>query len=257
MKISIITVSFNSAKTIEKTISSVMEQTFDNIEYIIIDGNSGDDTVSIIKRHEKKNIRLISESDKGIYDAMNKGINLATGDVIGFVHSDDLLASPMILENISKIMKEENIDGVYGDLVYVDKTNTNKVIRYWKSKAFNSSLLNKGWMPPHPTLFLRKKVYEKHGYFNLEYKIASDYDLMLRIFGDNTLIFKYLPMLITNMRVGGKSNKNFKNIFKKSYEDYRALKTNKISNPLWVLFQKNIAKLPQFFYKQAHNYLKV
>lgn len=247
MKISIITVSLNSAKTVEKTILSVLEQTYDNIEYIIIDGNSMDDTICIIKKYENNIFKFVSESDEGLYDAMNKGIRLAKGDIIGFVNSDDILASPEILENISKIIEEENVDGVYGDLVYIDREDATKVIRYWKSKKFNSSLLNKGWMPPHPTLFLRKEVYQKHGYFNLNYKIAADYDLMLRIFSDNTLKFKYLPLLITKMRIGGMSNRSLINILRKSWEDFTAIKTNKISFPFWVLLKKNSSKLSQFF----------
>lgn len=247
MKISIITVCFNSAKTIEKTILSVMDQTYGNIEYLIIDGNSNDGTLKVIKKYEKMVVRLLSEFDNGIYDAMNKGIKLSTGDIIGFVHSDDLLSSPLILETISKIFEEKNVDGVYGDLVYTDKEDTSKIIRYWKSKEFQPSLLDNGWMPAHPTIFLKKDVYQKHGNFNLNYKIAADYDLILRIFSDNTLKFKYLPTIITKMRVGGISNRGIENILLKMYEDYIALKTNKISNPLLVLLKKNGSKLSQFF----------
>lgn len=246
MKITIITVTYNSAQTISDCIASVENQSYKDIEHIIIDGVSKDNTVEIIKSKFNNTIKLISESDFGIYDALNKGIKITTGDIIGFVHSDDLLASPNILKNISKIFEEENIDGLYGDLVYIDKKDT-KVIRYWKSNEFKPSLLNSGWMPAHPTLFLKKEVYQKHGYFNLNYTIAADYDLMLRIFSDNTLKFKYLPMLVTKMRIGGLSNKGLKNILQKSYEDFIILKTNKISKPLWVLFKKNSSKLSQFF----------
>lgn len=247
MKISIITATFNSAKTISDCIASVNYQTHPEIEHIIIDGVSDDNTIAIIKSQSNGLIKLFSGPDKGIYDALNKGIKISTGDIIGFVHSDDQLASSNILETISKIFEDENIDGVYGDLVYVDKEDSFKVIRYWKSNEFKSSLINNGWMPPHPTLFLKKEVYQKHGYFNLNYKIAADYDLILRVFSDNALKFKYLPIVISKMRTGGISNRGIRNILQKSYEDYSLLKTNNISNPLWVLFKKNCSKLSQFF----------
>jgi glycosyltransferase len=249
MKITIITICYNSAATIEKTIESVAEQTYKNIEYIVVDGNSKDTTIDIIKKNEKVIAKWVSEPDKGLYDALNKGIRNATGDVIGFVHSDDLLASREVLSKIACIFQEVKVDGVYGDLQYVNKEDTSKVIRYWKSEAFKPELLKKGWMPAHPTLFLKKEVYEKHGLFNLNYNIAADYDLMLRIFSDPTLKFKYLPEVITKMRVGGASNGSLKNIKLKSLEDLKALRTNGIKNPIKVLAYKNFSKLGQFVRK--------
>ena len=249
MNISIITVCYNSEKYIKTAIKSVLLQTYNDIEYIIIDGGSKDTTISIIKDFEPKfsgRLKWLCEADNGIYDALNKGIEKATGDVIGFVHSDDLLASSEIISKIARIFEEEKVDGVYGDLQYVNKEDTSKVIRYWKSEAFKPKLLEKGWMPAHPTLFLRKEVYEKHGNFNLNYKIAADYDLMLRIFSDPDLNFKYLPMVFTKMRVGGASNRSLKNIKLKSQEDLRALRSNGIKNPLKVLAYKNFSKLGQF-----------
>ena len=249
MKITIITICYNSAATIEKTIESVAEQTYKNIEYIVVDGNSKDTTIDIIKKNEKVIAKWVSEPDKGLYDALNKGIRNATGDVIGFVHSDDLLASREVLSKIACIFQEVKVDGVYGDLQYVNKEDTSKVIRYWKSEVFKPELLKKGWMPAHPTLFLKKEVYEKHGLFNLNYNIAADYDLMLRIFSDPTLKFKYLPEVITKMRVGGASNGSLKNIKLKSLEDLKALRTNGIKNPIKVLAYKNFSKLGQFVRK--------
>lgn len=249
MKISIITATYNSEQGILSALNSISAQTYKNVELIIIDGASRDNTVSKIKETFTGDLKLISEKDNGIYDALNKGIATSTGDVIGFVHSDDFLASKKILSKIASIFQDEKVDGVYGDLQYVNKEDTSKVIRYWKSEAFKPELLNKGWMPAHPTLFLKKEVYEKQGLFNLKYNIAADYDLMLRIFSDPTLKFKYLPEVITKMRVGGASNRSLKNIKLKSREDLKALRANGIKNPLKVLAYKNFSKLGQFVSK--------
>jgi len=246
MKISIITATYNSEQNIASALESVNSQTYKNLELVIIDGASKDNTISKIKETFIGDLKIISEKDKGIYDALNKGIAIATGDVIGFVHSDDFLASTELLSKIAAIFQEEKADGVYGDLQYVNKEDTSKVIRYWKSEAFKPELLKKGWMPAHPTLFLKKEVYEKYGLFNLKYNIAADYDLMLRIFSDPTLKFKYLPEVITKMRLGGASNRSLKNIKLKSQEDLRALRANGIKNPLKVLAYKNFSKLGQF-----------
>ena len=249
MKISIITATYNSSKNIRSAISSLGEQDFSNIEWIVIDGASKDNTVENIKKYYSQPLQILSEKDKGIYDALNKGISLATGDVIGFLHSDDLLASNDILKKIAEIFHQKDVDGVYGNLQYVTKEDTSNIIRHWKSQDFRPSLLKKGWMPAHPTLFLKKEVYEKHGLFNLEYKIAADYDLILKVFSDRSLKFHYLPEVITKMRVGGASNRSIKNILQKSSEDFKALKKNKIKNPAKVLALKNLRKLSQFISK--------
>lgn len=247
MKISIIVATYNSEKNIASALKSVSIQTYKEVEVLIIDGASKDDTVEVAKGTFDGKLKVFSEKDKGIYDALNKGLMLATGDVIGFVHSDDFLASAEVLSELITIFKrEQKVDGVYGDLQYVDKENTSKIIRYWKSQSFHPGLLQQGWMPAHPTLFLRKAVYEKHGLFNLDYKIAADYDFMLRIFKDPDLKFEYLPKVITKMRVGGTSNRSLKNIKLKSNEDLKALRANGIKNPYFVLAQKNFRKLGQF-----------
>ena len=247
MKISIITATFNSGKFIESCIKSILKQNYKKFEIIIIDGLSTDSTIKKIKifLDKNNNIKIFSEKDLGIYHALNKGIEKANGDIIGFVHSDDLLYNKNVLSNIIDVFKNSNIDGVYGDLQYVEKQNTNKVIRYWKSKDFKPNLINKGWTPPHPTLYLRKKVYEKHGLFDLNYKISSDYDFMTKIFKDNTFNFKYIPKVITKMRVGGISNKNIKNVLIKSLEDYKVIYRNG-SGGIITLLRKNTSKIKQF-----------
>jgi glycosyltransferase len=248
VKVALITATYNSALNIKTCLDSVIYQDYFDIEHIIIDGKSFDNTLDIINKYQQNHpfVKVISEKDKGIYDALNKGINIASADIIGFVHSDDFLESSDIINNIVSMMKTECLDGLYGDLLYVDKINTQKIIRYWKSRKFKFSLLKHGWMPAHPTLFLKKEVYQKHGLFDLSYKISADYDFMLRIFSDLELKFGYLPRNITKMRVGGASNRSLKNIFKKSKEDYRAIRNNNIGNFL-TLIGKNMSKIKQFF----------
>lgn len=245
LNVSIITVCYNSAKTIVDTIRSVNTQTYPNIEHIFVDGLSLDNTVELIRLNSNRNNLIISEKDEGLYDAINKGISNAGGDVIGILHSDDFFNSPdIILDLVTKIQKE-NLDAIYGDLKYVNETNTNKTVRYWKSCEFTPRLIKKGWMPAHPTLFLKKEVFKTHGLYDLKFTISSDYDFMLRVLKDDTIKLGYLPRVITNMRIGGASNKNLKNITIKMIEDYRAIRKNKIGG-LFTLILKNTSKIKQF-----------
>lgn len=248
MKISIITATFNSSESLKSCIDSVVMQDYSSIEYIIIDGKSSDSTTEIVKNYQAtySYIKMVSENDSGIYDALNKGLALATGDVIGFLHSDDLFPSNTIISELTTKINDNNLDGIYGDLQYVTKENTNKIIRIWKSCDFRPELLKKGWMPAHPTLIIKKQVYLKHGFFNKSYKISADYDFMLRIFKDSNLKFGYLPKVVTKMRVGGVSNRSIKNIIKKTKEDYRAVRSNNIGGCFTIL-QKNTSKIKQFF----------
>ena len=247
MKVSIITATNNSEKTIEDCIKSLIGQVYMNIEFIIIDNNSTDSTLKIIERYKLKNksIKLISESDNGLYDALNKGVSYASGDIIGFLHSDDLYFDCYSIFDVVSFLRDNKSDGVYGDLQYVNKENTDKVIRLWKSRVYHSKLLKMGWMPAHPTLFLKKHVYEKHGGFETSYKISADYDFMLRILKDKTLEFGYLPIVITKMRVGGASNRSLKNIIQKTREDYKVVSSNNIGGWFSILL-KNISKIKQF-----------
>jgi glycosyltransferase len=247
LKVSLITATYNSVKTFEMCANSVLNQTYSNIEYIIVDGQSDDGTIELLKSmaitHE--NINWISEADKGIYDALNKGLSRATGDIVGFVHSDDFLSNNNIIASIVESFISTDADGVYGDLHYVAKDNTNKIVRNWVSKQYKLKLLKQGGMPPHPTLYLKKKIYDTYGGFDLNFKIAADYDFILRIFKQTHLKFYYLPKTIVKMRVGGASNRSIKNIIQKSNEDYTAVSKNQIGNWLTILL-KNILKIKQF-----------
>ena len=251
LKVSIITATYNSANTLEMCMDSVLNQSYNNIEYLIIDGNSTDDTKALIKAKSEKNpnIKWTSEPDKGIYDALNKGIAAASGDIIGFVHSDDFLANSSVIEMIVTNFDANDADGVYGDLHYVSVTDTSKVVRNWKSQVFLPKLLHRGWMPAHPTLFLKQEVYKSFGNFDLGYRIAADYDFILRIFSNPSYKFQYLPETIVKMRVGGESNRSINNLIKKTKEDYKAAKQNGLSFPFFVILSKNLSKLPQWLKK--------
>lgn len=245
MKVSIITVVWNNKETIKEAIESVLNQTYQDIEYILVDGASTDGTLDIVKNYGNKINKLISEPDKGIYDGLNKGVNIATGDIICFLHSDDFYANKDIINKVVNEFKNDNLlDGVYGDLIYTPKNDTQKVLRYWKSKEFKSDILKKGWMPAHPTLFLKREVYMQYGKFDLSFKIAADYDFMLRILSAG-IKTKYMPQVLYKMRVGGESNKSIKNIILKSKEDLKALKQNNIGG-VYTLLLKNLSKIIQF-----------
>jgi glycosyltransferase involved in cell wall biosynthesis len=251
MTISIITAVYNNKTNITQCIESVLSQTYPHIEHIIIDGGSTDGTRDIILSYEHKISRWISEPDNGIYDALNKGITMASGDIIGILHSDDLFANSDILEKIAGLFRKTDCDAVYGDLLYVAKEDISKVIRYWKSCPFDVKKFRHGWMPAHPTLFMKKKVYDQFGLFDLHYRIAADYDLMLRTVGSGKLNCTYLPEIITRMRIGGASNKSLKNIWQKSYEDWLAIRKNNMGG-CYTLFMKNISKINQFFLSFAY-----
>ena len=230
----------------EECIKSVLSQTYKEIEYIIIDNCSTDSTLDIAKTHSEGISRIISEPDKGIFDALNKGIKIASGEVIGFLHADDFYASSTIIEEIMQKFEATVADSVYGDLQYVSKNNSDKVIRNWKAGEFSNKKLLNGWMPPHPTFFVKRKCYLSFGLFNTDYKIAADYDLILRFLGKHKISTEYIPKVIVKMRTGGTSNKSFKNIFSKSKEDLDALKANEMGN-LYTLLLKNFRKINQFF----------
>lgn len=248
MKVSIITATYNNEETVEETILSVFDQSYKDIEHIIIDGCSCDKTIHFLNKHQDKISKIISEPDRGIYDALNKGIKNSTGDLIAFLHADDIYTDNKIIEEAVDLIKKEKTDSVYADLLYVSKNNTNKVIRNWKAGKFKYSKLKKGWMPPHPTFLVKKEIYNKFGSFDSNFRIAADYDIILRFLGKHRISSSYLPKVMIKMRIGGESNKSLKNIIDKMKEDLKAIKKNKAGN--WkTLFFKNIIKIPQLFVK--------
>ena len=246
MKVSIITVTFNSQETIRQTVQSVLEQTYSDIEYIIIDGASTDGTLSILNEYRKNISRIVTEKDNGIYDALNKGIKLATGDIIGLLHSDDLFSDKDVVADYVNLFKQ-GVEAVYADLHYVDRVNTGKTIRNWKSGLYKPGMFVYGWMPPHPTFFVRREVYQKFGLFDLSLKSAADYELMLRFIHRHKIKLSYLPKVTVKMRVGGKSNVTLKNRFKANLEDRKAWKMNGLRPAFYTLYLKPLRKIFQFF----------
>ncbi len=246
MKISIITATYNSAKTVADCIVSVNDQTYSNIEHIIIDGGSTDNTIDIIKSLPNRIKVIKSEPDKGIYDAMNKGIRIASGDVIGILNSDDLYTDNYVLEKIALAFNDSSIDCVHADLYYVSKNDTNQTVRHWKAGKYSSGAFTRGWHPAHPTFFLRKKIYERYGLFNLDFKLAADFELMLRLLERYHVASSYLPEPTVRMRLGGATGKNIQNIVKQNMECYKAFAVNGIKvSPAYSLYRL-LPKLKQF-----------
>jgi glycosyltransferase involved in cell wall biosynthesis len=247
LKISIITISYNSSETINETIQSVLRQDYDDIEYIIIDGQSTDGTDEIIKTYYDKISKIICEKDNGIYDAMNKGIALAKGNVVGFINSDDMLNSDDCVTAIAKIFKIYNPDVVYGDKIYTESSNTDKIIRYWKAGVYNRNNFRKGWMPPHLSTYIKRELYEKYGGFRKDFKIAADYELMFRFMYKYNAKSKYLPKIIARMRSGGISNKSIKNILQSNYEVYKSWRVNGFKISPFIIVRKPLSKIMQLW----------
>lgn len=244
MKISVITITYNSAKTLQATLESVQSQTYSDIEHIIVDGASTDGTLAVIKAYANKhtNVRYVSEPDEGIYNALNKGIRMATGDVIGFLHSDDVLNSPDSIEHIASAFADKEVDVVYGDLQYC---RGDKVTRKWISNAYRPCSLKYGWMPPHPTVYCRRKVYDEVGLYDEWFRISSDYDMMLRIFMAGYRS-KYLPEVLVCMATGGASNKDTRARLSKTQEDHIVLKKNHVGAGYLTVACKQLRKIRQF-----------
>jgi glycosyltransferase involved in cell wall biosynthesis len=246
VKVSIITIVYNNRETIADAIESVLSQTYPNIEYIVVDGLSTDGTVDIVKRYGDRISKFVSEKDKGLYDAINKGIALATGDVIGLLHSDDFFYSPIAVASVAAAFQEQDTDSVYGDLLYVQKADTNKIVRNWVSGSYKRENFLYGWMPPHPTFYVKKACYDKFGLYNTQLKSAADYELMLRFMYKHRITTTYVPEKLIKMRVGGKSNVTLKNRIKANREDHAAWHLNNLQPKFYTRYLKPLRKLVQF-----------
>ena len=246
MKVSIITATYNSAKTIGDTLASVAQQSYKNVEHLIIDGGSKDDTIAIVNSFPHVS-RVESGKDEGIYDAMNKGLAIATGDIVGILNSDDMYASEEILATVVQTIRATGCDAVYGDLVYVDPDNVSRVRRYWKSGNYKHGAFKWGWMPPHPTFFVKRSVYEKYGSFRLGLATASDYELMLRFIHKQRIAVSYIPRVLVRMRDGGASNAALMNRLRANRGDREAWRVNGLSPYWFTLFLKPLRKITQFF----------
>jgi glycosyltransferase involved in cell wall biosynthesis len=249
MKVSIITVTYNSGKYLQDCIESVIKQRYHDIEHIVVDGKSTDNTLAIIRKYESHISKWISETDRGIYDAINKGMSMATGDIVGILNSDDMLDSDEVISTIVKTFEEQDTNTIYGDLEYVDPTDTNRVLRIWKGRPFKRSRFNYGWMPAHPTFYIKRSLIEKYGFYENHYYTAADYEFMARYLYKNRVSAYYLPMLIVKMRMGGQSNKNLRHRLRANRRDYLAMRKNKIPLAFFVSILKPLIKVNQFFKK--------
>ncbi len=246
MKVSIITISYNSEATIESTILSVINQTYSNIEYIVVDGKSSDRTIEIVGKHKAKISTFISEPDKGIYDAMNKGVALATGDIIGILNSDDFYADENVISDIAGLFQKAHCEAVYADLVYVDREDDSKILRTWNAGQYKSGMFLKGWMPPHPTFFVKASIYAQYGLYNTMFRSSADYEFMLRVIHKHHVKVNYLDRVITKMRSGGQSNVSIKNRIKANMEDRKAWRINGLKPGSFSLTRKPLSKVFQF-----------
>jgi glycosyltransferase len=246
VKISVITAVYNNRTTIVTALESILNQSYTDVEMVVIDGGSTDGTLDVLKMYCDKLGVLVSEPDFGIYDALNKGIYYSNGDVIGFLHSDDIFENSDVLTKIAEVFQDQSVEAVYGDLVYVRHDDIGQVIRYWKSGDYDEASLLRGWMPPHPTFYVRRSVYDRLGSFDTRYRIAADYDTILRFLAVDKIRTVYIPEVLVRMRVGGLSNRSLRTILRKSYEDFYVLKRNKVGG-IVTLLRKNLRKLGQFW----------
>jgi glycosyltransferase involved in cell wall biosynthesis len=252
VKVSIITVTYNSEKYLADCIASVRRQTYSNIEHIIVDGKSTDGTLKIIQKNSGSLARWISETDRGMYDAINKGIEMATGDIIGVLNSDDMLASADVIMDIVACFDEKRVDSVYGDLVYVDPLNPQKVMRYWKGLSYKRSRFNYGWMPAHPTFYIRRELINRFGGYENHYFTAADYEFMARYLYRHKISSCYLSKMIVKMRNGGASNSNIYRRLRANRRDYLAMKRNRIPFAFIVSILKPLIKIPQYKSSLGH-----
>jgi glycosyltransferase involved in cell wall biosynthesis len=245
-KISVITAVYNKHDTVAQALDSVLGQTHSDVETLVIDGGSDAATLAVLEHYRPRLDVFVSEPDKGIYDALNKGILRASGDVVGFLHADDLFAHERVLEQIAREFDDPAVDAVYGDLIYVRHDDVGQTVRHWRSGSFDARSLRRGWMPPHPTFYVRREVYERLGLFDTRYRIAADYDSVLRFLGRGGLRTAYIPEVLVHMRTGGVSNRSLRNIIRKSREDLDVVRRNGIGG-ISTIGWKNLSKLSQFW----------
>jgi glycosyltransferase len=244
LTVTVITAVYNNAATLQQTLDSIRSQTWPKIEHVVIDGGSTDGSLEILRQRDMPPAVLQSEPDLGIYDALNKGIARADGEVVGFLHADDVFGYPEALADVAGAFADPGVMAVYGDLEYVAKNNIAKVVRKWRSGEFSRGKLGWGWMPPHPTFYVRRGMYEKWGGYDYTYRIAADYDLMLRVLVEGGVKPVYIPRVLVRMRDGGISNSSVRNVLRKSYEDYMVLRHHHVGG-LAALCWKNLSKLGQ------------
>lgn len=246
MKISVVTVCLNSARTIGQTLESVKMQEHEDVEHIVVDGVSTDGTLDIVKRHSSRVARLISEPDRGLYDAMNKGIAAANGEYLGFLNADDVYADAGVLANVAASLSPGRYDAAYGNLLYVKAEDPTRIVRYWKSEPYRAGLFQEGWHPPHPTLFVQTSLLREIGGFDIKFRYHADFDLMVRLFVERQVSSVYIPEVLVRMRTGGQSNRSIGNILKGNRESYAiAVRAGIAASPLWFL-QKLRYRIPQF-----------
>jgi glycosyltransferase len=252
MRISVVTAVYNRGDTLPQALDSLLGQTYPSLEHVVQDGGSTDGTLEALKANSAGDMALESGPDEGLYDAINRGIARASGDVVGLLHSDDFLADSGVLASVADALADPSIDGVYGDLDYVASDDTNRVIRRWRSGEYTPGRLKRGWMPPHPTLYLRREVFERWGAYDTDFRIAADYEAMLRWLVRGQIRLAYIPRVLVKMRVGGESNRSLGRILRKSREDYRAMRRHGVGG-LGTLAAKNFTKLEQFLPKRQGN----
>lgn len=246
MKVSVITVCFNSVQTIEDCVHSVIGQDYADVEYVVIDGASNDGTMEVLNKYRSRISTIVSEPDKGIYDAMNKGLAQCTGDVIAILNSDDLYRDESVLSRVVKCLLDHDVDACYGDLEYVDRNNTSRVVRFWKAGKYRRKKFLDGWMPPHPAFFLKRSCYEKYDYFDLRFTTSADYELMLRMLFKHEVSCAYIPSVMVRMRVGGQSNLSLVNRLKANREDRQAWLVNGLKPRFYTTILKPLSKVGQF-----------
>ncbi len=252
MKVSIITVTYNSSKYLSDCINSVVKQRYPDIEHIVVDGGSTDGTIAIIKQFEPHITKWVSEKDNGMYHAINKGMEMATGDVVGILNSDDILASDDVISSIAESFIKYKVDSVYGDLTYVDQKDITKILRFWKGGSYNRNRFVYGWMPAHPTFYLRRELVEKYGGYESHYYTAADYEFMSRYLYFHRISAYYLPKLVVKMRIGGASNGSLSRRLRANRRDYLAMRKNQVPFPFLASVLKPLIKLHQYYYTLSH-----